>query len=92
MTKTVKWHTGVHNMVNKTEARKDIHSLMKGNTFRASKSNFTLLSSRYNLGGWKNAVSAIVNKTDVDIAQANLATGSTFCLNKTELRRAANLT
>jgi len=89
--KTVKWINGVSSMINKTEARKDINELMRDNTFPASRRHFTMLAKNAGLKGWKNAVKAIVKKSDIEIANTNLSTGDCFHLNKTELRRAADL-
>lgn len=90
--KTVKWHTGVKNMVSKRDAKKSIDDLMPdGDMFCATRANFTLLATRAKIGGWKKAVDAIVNKSDKDFAYKNITNGEAFLLNKTELRRAADL-
>lgn len=89
--KTVKWHKGVINMISKRDAKADIMTITAGQGLVASKSNFTLLATRAGIGGWKDAVNAVVSKNDREFAIKNLQNNENFCLNKTELRRAADL-
>jgi len=89
--KTVKWVKGLEGMLNKNEAKGDVYRHMNSETFPAEKRNFSMLAKRSGIKGWRNAVLAIVNKNDTDDAINLISGGDTFCLNKTELRRAANL-
>lgn len=89
--RTVKWCEGVKNMVSKRDARKDVNTFMRNGRFEARKSNFTLLAKRAGIGGWREAIDAVVNKNDTEIAKTNLAVGDPFILTKSELRRAADL-
>jgi len=78
-------------MISKQDAKKEVTTLMADGGFKARKSNFTLLATRAGLGGWKNAVEAIVSKKDVNMAKNNLSGNDIFWLTKAELRRAADL-
>lgn len=89
--KTVKWHKGVRNMISKRDAKKEITTFMIDGSFKATKSNFTLLATRSGIGGWKNAVDAIVNQNDRSMAKRTISDTGLFWLTKNELRRAANL-
>lgn len=89
--KTVKWHTGVKNMQNKRDANREVTTFMSDGGFKATRSNFTMLATRSGLGGWKDAVDAIVNKKERSMAKNTINDVGLFWLNKSELRRAADL-
>lgn len=92
MKKTVKWHRGVENMLNKSDAKMGAVTFMDHGSFPANKGSFILLAKRSNsLSNWKDAVYSVVNKIDGDNAIDVLTSGDVFELNKTELRRAADL-
>ena len=91
MKKNVKWHSGVKNMVSMRSFDNCIKDVSHHGHLKAYKSDFILLSKRAGLGGWKNAVTAVVNRPYVDDAVESFSNGGFYRITKSELRKAATL-
>lgn len=91
MAKVTKWHKGVEAMVAKNKAKTRIASVYEAGALRTTKKDFILLSKRAKLGGWKKAVSTVVNKGAQKDALDSLSVGMVFHVTPAELRRVADL-